>query len=193
MTPKERADALAHRRANRWPWHSPPHVNLGPGAYLISASCFEHRAIIGESPERMAIFEDALCEMLYQHARAVYAWCVLPNHYHALVETAGVEDVAWQLGRLHGRCSRFWNLEEGCVGRKTWFNCTNRAMRDDRHFWATMNYVQHNAVKHGYVDRWEEWPYSSARGFLQEVGRDEALRLWREYPILDYGKGWDEN
>jgi len=26
-------------------------------------------------------------------------------------------------------------------------------MRNDAHFWATMNYVHHNPVPHGYVQR----------------------------------------
>jgi len=42
------------------------------------------------------------------------------------------------------------------------------------------------------TDRWQDWPFSSAREYLAAVGRAEAERLWREYPVLDYGKGWDD-
>jgi putative transposase len=55
-----------------------------------------------------------------------------------------------------------------------------------------MNYVHHNPVHHRYVSCWEDWPYSSARDFLHDVGREEAAGIWRRYPLLDYGKGWDE-
>jgi putative transposase len=55
-----------------------------------------------------------------------------------------------------------------------------------------MNYVHHNPVHHGYVKYWEEWPFSSARPYLDEVGKAEASRIWREFPLLDYGKGWDD-
>jgi putative transposase len=65
-------------------------------------------------------------------------------------------------------------------------------MRSDGHRWSTVNYIHHNPVRHGYVMRWLDWPFSSAADFLREVGREEALRLWKEYPLLDYGKGWDE-
>ena len=34
-----------------------------------------------------------------------------------------------------------------------------RAMRSDRHFWATLNYAHHNPVHHGYVARWTDWPW----------------------------------
>lgn len=54
------------------------------------------------------------------------------------------------------------------------------------------NYVHNNPVHHGYVRLWTEWPWSSAGEYLEQLGRAEAERVWKEYPILDYGKTWDE-
>ena len=34
-------------------------------------------------------------------------------------------------------------------GRKVFFRAVERAMRSDRRFWATLNYVHHNPVHHG--------------------------------------------
>ena len=64
-------------------------------------------------------------------------------------------------------------------------------MKSERHFWATLNYVLHNAVRHGYVERWQDWPYSNAAQYLMDVGHEVAAERWREYPILDYGAEWD--
>ncbi len=65
-------------------------------------------------------------------------------------------------------------------------------MKSIGHFWATMNYIHHNAVHHEYVDKWEDWPFSSARRYLKAFGKDKAAEIWRKYPILDYGKRWDD-
>ncbi len=65
-------------------------------------------------------------------------------------------------------------------------------MKSNAHYWATLNYVHHNPVKHGYVERWQDWPWSSARQYLEAIGHDEAQRMWKQYPIKEYGKGWDE-
>ena len=43
---------------------------------------------------------------------------------------------------------------------------------------------------HGYVQRWQEWPYSNAEQYLEQVGRETAIRRWR-YPLYDYGNEWD--
>ena len=77
-------------------------------------------------------------------------------------------------------------------GRKVFFRAAERAMRSDRHVWATLNYIHNNPVRHGYVDRWLEWPWSSAREYLSQVGRDEAARIWQSFPIRDFGEGWDD-
>ncbi len=34
-------------------------------------------------------------------------------------------------------------------------------------------------------------PGQVRREFMESVGRDHASELWRQYPILDYGKKWD--
>lgn len=64
-------------------------------------------------------------------------------------------------------------------------------MKSERHFYAALNYVLHNAVRHGYVEHWQDWPYSNAAQYLENIGRVECLRRWNEYPILDFGKDWD--
>ena len=34
-------------------------------------------------------------------------------------------------------------------------------IRDEKDWLEKMDYIQHNSVKHEYVDNWEEWEYSS--------------------------------
>jgi putative transposase len=105
--------------------------------------------------------------------------------------TEAIKDLRVALGRFHGRSSFEWNGVDGTRGRQCWYNCFERPMKSERHFWATLNYIHHNPVHRGYVERWQDWPWSSAREFLERMGHQRALDLWREYPILDYGKKWD--
>ncbi len=192
MTPEDRERVLAMRKSLERPWHSPPHLDFeGERQYLISAACYEHEPVIGKSPERMSEWEKDLLNTCREFSSNIYAWCILPNHYHLLLKTQRIRVLRLQLGRLHGRSSFTWNGEDQRRGRKVWHNCFERPMRSERHFWATVNYVHHNPVHHRYVEQWQEWPWSSAAEFLQQVGRDRAEHIWRDYPILDYGKKWD--
>ena len=193
MNDEEREETLARRKAWARPWHSPPHrVSAVGDGYLLTAACYEHRPCIGTSAERLAAFERELLETLEPVSTAIQCWVVLPNHYHTLLRTADVLAVLKAIGRLHGRTSFTWNTEDDTRGRHVWHSAAETAMKSERHWHATINYIHHNPVKHGYVPRWQDWPFSSAAAFLQQIGRDEAEALWKEYPIGEYGRGWDD-
>ena len=193
MTLEQRAWVLSQRQGRHHPWHSPPHrYNEGRQHYHITAACYEHRPHIGFSEARMDDFTAAWLEVLQAATTEVSAWCVLPNHYHALIEAPLIAKVLFELGRLHGRLSREWNQEEGTRGRQNFHRAAERTIRSDGHYMATLNYVHHNPVRHGYVEKWTDWLWSSAGAFIERVGRDEAAAIWKEYPLLDYGEGWDD-
>jgi len=192
LTPTQREGLMTWRKRQGRPWHRPPHRASEKTRYHVTAACHEHRAIIGLSPERMEAFSGTLLGVFQQRDALVHAWCVLPNHYHVLIKTGEILAVLADLGRMHGRLSFRWNGEERARGRQVWCGVVERYLRNDAHFWATMNYVHHNPVHHGYAPRWQDWPFSSATEYLAQVGHAEAVRVWEEYPVLDYGKGWDD-
>ena len=192
MSGEERKEILEFRKMNRYPWHSPPHPKSDYNTFHITAACYKHKCIIGKTIKRITDFEVQLLENIECLSGKVFAWCILPNHYHFLVEIGDVKTLIRAIGKLHGRTSFQWNGEDGERGRQIWYRCAERAIRSERHFWATTNYIHYNPVHHKYVSKWQDWPYSSAQAYLEEVGREKALEIWNEYPILDYGKGWDD-
>ncbi len=191
LNPQQRQALLNVRQREGRPWHSPAHYNSDMAVYMITAPCYEHQPIIGDSVERMRCFQEDLLNCTHELAQNVFAWNLLPNHYHLLVRTTDVKALLKQLGKLHGRTSYLWNGEDGQRGRKVRSNSAETAMKSERHLWASLNYVLNNAVHHGYVERWQDWPFSNATEYLALVGREEAQRRWRDYPVLDYGKDWD--
>lgn len=192
MTSEQREEIMQYRRLRNLPFHSPPHWAMGfSGQYLITAACFEHVEIIGKSPERLTECEEQLLAACSHHASKIYAWCILPNHYHVLLASRSIKSLSKELGKFHGRSSFTWNAEDRRRGRQVWFRSFDREIRSEPHFWATVNYIHHNPVHHGHVKKWQDWIWSSATKFLEEVGQKRAAEIWRAYPILDYGKGWD--
>jgi putative transposase len=192
LNPKQRERWLAWRQRNRQPWHLPPHrFGVGGTEYHITAACFEHRPHIGLTADRLSEFSVELLSLANSPGCRLSAWCVLPNHYHLLLEASDCRLFLREVGRLHGCLACTWNRAELTPGRQVFHGCVERAIRSDRHHWATLNYIHHNPVHHRYTDSWTEWPWSSAGAYLKNVGRKNALRIWREYPVEEYGKGWD--
>jgi putative transposase len=140
----------------------------------------------------MNCFAAAWLEVLQANAGNLMAWALLPNHYHALVQADRVLDLLKALGQLHGRTSHAWNTEENTRGRQVWCKAAESVMKTEGHYHATINYIHHNPVKHGYVEKWTDWPWSSAASWLEETGRASAEDLWRKYPLQEYGNGWDD-
>ena len=190
-TKEQQEYILKLRRLDKRPWHSPPHTD-GKGLFHITAANFNHSPIIGNKPERIACFEENLVITIESVSIHLHGWCVLPNHYHILVSVESLQGFTRELGKLHGRISRSWNIEDNTLGRKCWHCSADRFIRNEAHKLATLNYIHHNPVKHGYVDKWTEWPYSSATNFINSVGREKAKEIWEAYPVLKYGKGWDD-
>jgi len=167
-------------------------VDSGCRHYHVTAACYEHRPLIGETIERMSQFAADWLTVLDAHSTEINAWAVLPNHYHALVLTDCVLPLLQALGKFHGRTSHQWNGEDNARGRQVWCKAVETAMKSQSHYHGTVNYVHHNPVKHGYVKKWTEWPWSSAAAYLDSLGEAEAALLWKKYPVDDYGRGWDD-
>lgn len=90
------------------------------------------------------------------------AWCVMPNHVHALIATNAETELgkivhAWKnisrkrINELLARSGPIW--------AKDYFD---RFIRDDRHFEATKRYIEMNPVSAGLCDEPEAWVFSSA-------------------------------
>ena len=92
----------------------------------------------------------------------LYAWCIMPNHVHALVTPAPTITLSallhtWksfsakQANRVLGRSGAFWMQE--------YFD---RYIRDEDHFVSAVEYIHNNPVAAGLCASPPDWPFSSA-------------------------------
>ena len=121
----------------------------------------------------------------------VYAWVVLTNHYHFLVQITEFDALHEIFRLVHGRSSFEWNNEENTRGRKVWFRYSDRLIRSQRHYNTTLNYIHYNPVKHGLVTGPYDWQWSSIHWYLAAYGREWLRDLWRHFPVREYGQKWD--
>jgi putative DNA methylase len=93
---------------------------------------------------------------------AFIAWCVMPNHVHALVAMkpgytldrivhSWKSYTAKEANRVLGRVGPFWAPE--------YFD---RFMRDEQHLASTAVYIEGNPVKAGLCESITDWRFSSA-------------------------------
>ncbi|MGA2621579.1 MAG: hypothetical protein ABSF26_28590 [Thermoguttaceae bacterium] len=191
MTPSERIAVVQSRRARDFPWHKPPHPNLLPGWYFITAATFEHRMHFQKATELSGL-ELRLLEAMRQARLFCGGWVVMPNHYHLLVQTPSAATVGKTLGPVHGRSARYANRRDNMPGRQVWYKLADRKIRSESHYWTCLHYIVFNPVKHGHAAEVLGWPWSCAHHIVAELGMEWLADLRRDYPLRDFGKGWDD-
>ena len=191
MTDKQREYVLNNRKLRKNPFHSLPHINeKGNFRFHITAACYEHKLIIGRDINRMSEFETLFLDRLLITNIELYAFSILPNHYHVLLETENITVTLKELFKLHQQTGFRWNAEDKTKGRRVWCNVLEHKIKSERHFWATMNYIHNNPVKHGCAEKWNDWPFTSAKDYIDSIGRQKAEEIWKEYDISRMG-AWD--
>ncbi len=135
---------------------------------------------------------DNFFELFIQDGMEILAWVILPNHYHLLVNVCDFSHLGGLFRSIHGKTSYAWNKEERVSGRKVWYRFTDRAIRSERHFYTSINYIHYNPVKHKWIKSPYDWKASSVHWYLEHEGREWLRKLWVNFPVKDYGQGWDD-
>ena len=125
--------------------------------------------------EEIEMLRDVMNQVKHKHPFKVDAMVVLPDHLHAI----------WTLPKDDNEYAKRWGLiksgfsrkipkterinksrlnkgERGIWQRRYW----EHLIRDDRDYETHVNYIHHNPVKHGYVKRPFDWPYSTIHEFI---------------------------
>ena len=151
--------------------HLPREAYRSAGAAFCVTRCARRH---GE-PFRDRELASAVIEAL-QHRRTlgvwrVYAYCLMPDHLHAVVQLmpgAGGKPPRKDLLQVMGEVGSFTTRQAwdaGLPGRLWQHDQYDRLLRNDREFDTRCRYVLNNPVRKGWVEDWSLWPYS---GILDE-------------------------
>jgi len=146
-------------------------------------------------PETVSVLLESL-KFLIQDGLKVYAYVVLENHCHLVVQSKMLDrDIAryksytakqmiqylakhkvkhildqlafYKKAHKSDRAYQFW--QEGVHPD---------LIQNDEMMRQKIDYIHFNPVKRGYVDQAEHWRYSSARNYLGQQGLLEVCRQW---------------
>ena len=138
------------------------------GTYFFTANVADRRRSL--LTENIELLREAFRSTRRHHPFAIDAIVVLPDHLHTIWTLPdGDSDFAmrWRLikasfsrGLPHGEpvsASRLRKRERGIWQRRYW----EHTIRDDDDFARHVDYIHFNPVKHGHVERVQDWPFSS--------------------------------
>ena len=163
--------------------------SVAGGSYFFTVNLTERRLRL--LTHNIELLRTAFRDTRRRHPFTIDAIVVLPDHIHAVwTLPAGDADfsIRWRLikagfsrGLPHGErisASRLRKRERGIWQRRYW----EHTLRDEDDFARHVDYIHFNPVKHGHVERAQDWPFSSfrrmvRRGFYPEhwAGGPEKL------------------
>ncbi len=149
-----------------WP-HGPLHRLAEGGAFMVTASTYDRHPLLN-TPSRLTLVLDTLFELAAEMGWLLQAWAVLSNHYHFVAQSSqDGETLRPLIMKLHGRTSKRINEEDGTKGRRVWFQYWDSLLTYERSYFARLNYVHQNPVKHGLVQQAEAYRWCSAGWFAR--------------------------
>lgn len=157
--------------AHRWP-HRPPHFFVPYTMYMVTASTLYKQRLFHDD-QRRTLLHDSLLEVAQAFDWKLQAWAVFSNHYHFIGQSPSDATTLRRLiQRLHSQTSRLLNRMDGMQGRQVWFQFWDTCLTNERSYYARLNYVHNNAVKHGLVQQASQYPYCSAAWFQANANRN---------------------
>lgn len=117
-----------------------------------------------------------LSRVAVRHEWEVFAWCLMPNHYHVVLRTTlsgfsrGFQTMnqvhSIRTNRRHGRSAHLFRNRPHCV-----------EVASQAHLIGAIAYVVRNPIRAGLCARAWEWPYSSYRATVGLATAPAWLRV----------------
>jgi putative transposase len=161
--------------------------NIQPGSVQHIVNRGNDKKVIFPEPVDYGSFLALLREARERFDVQLYAYCLMPNHFHLVVRVANLKAVSAYMHFVQGvhacdlrRCGR--SRGHGHVFQRRYWN---KPVEGDGYLMTVMKYVEANPVRAGLVDWAEKWEWSS----LQDRVTGERDLLHPSWP-LRLPDGW---
>ncbi len=160
--------------------YTPAHLFLDQTPYFITGAIYLKRPLLS-----LAITKAYLLEVIQssfsQYEWELHHWVILDNHYHLLGRSHEGKKLSSIIRRIH-IMSGYYLSQQGLGEKPFWWNYWDYCPRDEADYMIHLNYLLNNPIKHGYVTRLYDYPFSSFHDLMAKVGREQLVGQFKQYP-----------
>ena len=173
-----------------YPPHRQRYEHLNHARFL-TCSCYKRQPFLNAERSRLW-FVDALDKAREKHKFDLWAWVIMPEHFHVLLypdpSGSSVSAILSTIKQSVAKRSLLWVRErapeflermadprhDGTIVHRFWQRGGgyDRNFWSPKHIWSTIDYIHENPVTRGLCERQEDWKWSSA---VDHVGCGEGL------------------
>lgn len=149
------------------------------GTFFFTLVSAARRPILTERAVRIAL-RSAIRQTRNEIPFTIDAWVLMPDHIHCMLALQEEHsDYSKIIGKIKARTSKLLNgVQKPLWQRRFW----EHMIRNQEDWRRHMDYIHYNPVKHGWVSRVDDWPYST---FHRWVEAGFYPRDWGGAPEVD--------
>jgi putative transposase len=119
-----------------------------------------------------ALYLELLAAASKKAGAEIWAYCLMPNHVHAIISPSDPDGLRRTFADLHRRYTSLINARHGWTGH-LWQGRFGSVVMDEDSLLDAARYVSLNPVRARLVTRPQDWPWSSVRAHL--AGVDDSV------------------
>jgi len=139
----------------------PACIEFPNALYHVTARGDRREDIVDDDVDRQG-FVDTLAQVVEQFNWLCYAWCLMDNHYHLLIQTPDA-NLSKDMRQLNGVYTQTSNRRHDRVGHLFQGRFKAILVDSDAYLLELARYVVLNPVRAGMVKRPDKWVWSSYR------------------------------
>jgi len=150
----------------------PRRIVVAQAVYHITARGNRRQPIYADDRDRRE-FISLLAKVVKRRAWRCHAYCLMPNHYHLILQTHG--DLSAGLQEVNGRYAQWFNRRHGLTGHLFQGRFHSALVETDWHALELSRYIILNPVRAGLAALPEAWKWSSFRAAIGAARRPAFL------------------
>jgi putative transposase len=163
--------------------NNPPHLFKPKSKYMVTGSTYlkERHLTAPDSKKQLLL---SILKGCQRYNWKLEDWVVLDNHYHLMLESPEEADFLPKLINEVHKFTAIWLRKNNLVDvpKKIFHNYWDSCVTFESSYFARLNYIYFNPVKHGYVTHPKDYCFGSY--FYRYPGFSQELKsLERKYPF----------
>ncbi len=141
------------------------------------------RLTLMEKHEDYEAFERVLAEAFEREPLPIFAYSVMPNHWHFVVRPETDDQLSDFFRWLTHTHTMRWHAHHGTQGTGHLYQGRFKAfaIEEDEHLLAVLRYVERNPLRANLCERAEDWRFGSA--WRRVFGDPESCDLLASWPV----------
>jgi len=138
------------------------------GLYFITAVTQQRRRIFADETE-IERLRETMRQVKKIHPFTMRAFVFLHDHFHLMIRIGATTDISTVIHSIKRNYTLNYKEAWGENGRVTLWQkgFWDHVIRNEQDFQKHLNYIHYNPVKHGYVTRPEDYPFSSYMEYIK--------------------------